>query len=114
MRVRPWIQNSNYDDYLNVLRSSGLDVKAPAVKFLGNRRIMKAYNHFSGLIEQQAGSKSSVEPVLELLKRVKRAILVKLEVESASDAFTLFESLNNRGMQLTPIDIIKNSLRCGR
>jgi hypothetical protein len=48
--------------------------------------------------------------VLELLKRVKRAILVKLEVESASDAFTLFESLNNRGMQLTPIDIIKNSL----
>ena len=43
----------------------------------------------------------SVEPVLDLLSRVKRAIMVKLEVESASDAFTLFESLNNRGMQLT-------------
>jgi uncharacterized protein with ParB-like and HNH nuclease domain len=110
LRVRPQIQNSNYDDYLNVLKVSGLDVKAPNVKFLGNRRIMKAYNHFSGLIKQQAGPKSSVKPVLQLLKRVKRAILVKLEVESASDAFTLFESLNNRGMQLTPIDIIKNSL----
>jgi uncharacterized protein with ParB-like and HNH nuclease domain len=57
LRVRPQIQNSNYDDYLNVLKVSGLDVKAPTVKFLGNRRIMKAYNHFSGLIEQQAGSK---------------------------------------------------------
>ncbi|HEX3721439.1 MAG TPA: DUF262 domain-containing protein [Nitrolancea sp.] len=109
-RVRPQIQNSNYDDYLNVLKVSGVDLKAPTVKFLGNRRIMKAYSHFSGLIMQQASPNASVKPVLELLKRVKRAILVKLEVESASDAFTLFESLNNRGMQLTPIDIIKNSL----
>lgn len=110
LRVRPQVQNSNYDDYLNVLKSCGIDVKAPRVKFLGNRRIMKAYNHFGSRIEQQAGAKGSVRPVLELLKRVKHAILVKLEVQSTSDAFTLFESLNNRGMQLTPIDIIKNSL----
>ncbi len=110
LRVRPQIQNSNYDDYLHVLKASGLEVKAPPVKFLGNRRIMKAYNHFGGRIQQQAGSDGSVEPVLDLLSRVKRAIMVKLEVESASDAFTLFESLNNRGMQLTPIDIIKNSI----
>lgn len=110
LRVRPQIQNSNYDDYLHVLKSSGLDVKAPPVKFLRNRRIMKAYNHFSSRIEKQAGAKPSVKPILDLLKRVKWAILVKLEVESTSDAFTLFESLNNRGMQLTPIDIIKNSL----
>lgn len=48
--------------------------------------------------------------MFDLLKRVKQAILVKLEVESTSDAFTLFESLNNRGISLTPIDIIKNSL----
>ena len=110
LRVRPQIQNSNYDDYLHVLKASGLEVKAPPVKFLGNRRIMKAYNHFSARIQQQAGPDVSVEPVLDLLSRVKRAIMVKLEVESASDAFTLFESLNNRGMQLTPIDIIKNSI----
>lgn len=110
LRVRPQIQNSNHDDYVNVLKSSGLVTKAPSVKFLGNRRIMKCYNHFSALIAQHAGPKSSVTPVLDLLKRVKNAILVKLEVESTSEAFTLFESLNNRGIPLTPIDIIKNSL----
>lgn len=109
-RVRPQAQNNNNDDYLNVLKTAGIEIKAPTVKFLGNRRIMKAYNHFSGLIDQHAGSKSSVAPVLDLLSRVKQAILVKLEVESSSDAFTLFESLNNRGIPLTPIDIIKNSL----
>lgn len=110
LRVRPQIQNSNYDDYVNVLKASGLLAKAPTVKFLGLRRIMKCYNHFSNLVQQHAGLKLSVKPVLDLLKRVKRAILVKLEVESTSDAFTLFESLNNRGIPLTPIDIIKNSL----
>lgn len=110
LRVRPQIQNSNYDDYVNVLKNCGLLSKAPTVKFLGNRRIMKCYNHFSALVKQHAGPKSSVKPVFDLLKRVKLAILVKLEVESTSDAFTLFESLNNRGIPLTPIDIIKNSL----
>lgn len=61
VRVRPQVQNSNFDDYLNVLKDSGLIVRAPTVKFLGNRRIMKSYNHFSGLIEQQAGPKHSVK-----------------------------------------------------
>ncbi|AKK26110.1 DUF262 domain-containing protein [Mycobacterium sp. EPa45] len=110
LRVRPQFQNSNHADYLNVLKTCGLDVKAPAVKFLGNRRIMKSYNHFGARIDQLAGPRSTVLPVLQLLKRVKHAILVKLEVESTADAFTLFESLNNRGIPLTPIDIIKNSL----
>ncbi|NTY62307.1 DUF262 domain-containing protein [Mycolicibacterium sphagni] len=109
-RVRPQAQNNNNADYLNVLKAAGIEIKAPVVKFLGNRRIMKAYNHFSNLIAQHAGPYTSVGPVLDLLDRVKRAILVKLEVESTSDAFTLFESLNNRGIPLTPIDIIKNSL----
>lgn len=109
-RVRPQVQNNNHDDYLNVLKSCGLELKAPSVKFLGNRRIMKCYTHFGELIKQLAGARSSVKPVLDLLHRVNNAILVKLEVESTSDAFTLFESLNNRGIPLTPIDIIKNSM----
>ena len=36
--------------------------------------------------------------------------LVKIEVASHADAYTLFESLNNRGMPLTAIDLIKNKL----
>lgn len=110
IRVRPQVQNNNQRDYLHVLKAAGLDVKTEPVKFLGNRRIMKSYTHFRALVEQHSGPKGSVEPILDLLKRVNRAILVKLEVESASDAFTLFESLNNRGIPLTPIDIIKNSI----
>ncbi|MFJ4657955.1 DUF262 domain-containing protein [Nocardia sp. NPDC088792] len=111
-RLRPQIQNSNRDDYLNVLDRAGVQIKTPKVLNLGNRRIMKAFRHFGNRITEHAeqSSTSRVDVALEMLKRVKQAVLVKLEVKSHSDAFVLFESLNNRGMPLTPIDLIKNNL----
>ncbi|MGL5489850.1 MAG: DUF262 domain-containing protein, partial [Shewanella sp.] len=42
--------------------------------------------------------------------KVNAATLVKIEVASHSDAYTLFESLNNRGVPLTAIDLMKNKL----
>lgn len=111
-RLRPQKQNSNYEDYLNALSRVGIDIEAPKVKNLGNRRIMRACNHFRNRIESRADDtgESVVEVALDMLGRAKNATLVKLEVESQSDAFVLFESLNNRGMPLTPIDLIKNNL----
>ena len=47
---------------------------------------------------------------MEFLDKVSHACLVKIEVASHADAYTLFESLNNRGMPLTAIDLIKNRL----
>ena len=35
-------------------------------------------------------------------------MLVKIEVSSHSDAYILFESLNNRGTPLTAVDLMKN------
>lgn len=35
---------------------------------------------------------------------------MKIEVANHADAFVLFESLNNRGMLLTPVDLIKTHL----
>ncbi|MGV9663780.1 DUF262 domain-containing protein [Nocardia niigatensis] len=111
-RLRPQVQNSNRDDYLNVLARAGIQIEAPKARNLGNRRIMKAFNHFGARIAEYAeqSGTSRVDVALDMLKRVKRAVLVKLEVKSHSDAFVLFESLNNRGMPLTPIDLIKNNL----
>lgn len=111
-RLRPQKQNSNFEDYLNVLAGAGIDIEHPKVRNLGNRRIKRAYTHFRNRIELRAGDTgdSVVDVALDMLGRVKNATLVKLEVESHSDAFVLFESLNNRGMPLTPIDLIKNNL----
>ncbi len=81
-------------------------VKAPkGLSYFGNRRISRAYSYFcerlDGLTQDQA---------LALLEKLKAAMLVKIEVRSHSDAFMLFESINNRGIPLSAIDIIKNNL----
>jgi hypothetical protein len=47
---------------------------------------------------------------MAFLDKVSQACLVKIEVASHADAYTLFESLNNRGMPLTAVDLIKNKL----
>ena len=46
----------------------------------------------------------------EFLSKLNSATIVKIDVSSHSDAFTLFETLNNRGVPLSAVDTIKNKL----
>jgi hypothetical protein len=39
---------------------------------------------------------------------MNQAVLIRLDVSEAKDAFKLFETINNRGLRLSPTDIIKN------
>lgn len=41
-------------------------------------------------------------------KLQNQALVVRLDVSEAKDAFKLFETINNRGLRLSPTDIIKN------
>jgi hypothetical protein len=106
-RLEPSEQAQNKADFQKVLCDLfPKQVKAPkGLTYFGNRRIARAYNYFcdrlNGLSQDQA---------LALLEKLKAAILVKIEVRSHSDAFMLFESINNRGIPLSAIDIIKNNL----
>ena len=45
-----------------------------------------------------------------MVRRFNSAVLVSIEVETNKDAYMLFESLNNRGVPLSAIDLIKNLL----
>lgn len=111
-RLRPQTQNSNSDDYLSLLRDAGLEVGGPAASYVGVRRLAKALAHFQQRIDNyiESSGERRADGLLNFYSRVKRSILVKLEVESNADAFMLFESLNNRGLPLTPIDLIKTSI----
>ena len=79
----------------------------------GNRRLFKAYRFFVDRLDELDGTGQRVftpEQIQSLLDSVNAASLVSIQVESHADAFTLFESLNNRGMALSAIDLIKNNL----
>ncbi len=51
---------------------------------------------------------NAINFLLGKYNKVKQAMLVKIEVSTHSDAYVLFESLNNRGTPLTAIDLMKN------
>ena len=111
IRIVPQVQGSNRDDFKGLLAEIGIIPKTPMPKFAGLRRIVKAYNYFKKRINAYLENADETIPVLfRILEKVNSAILVMIEVSNHADAYTLFESLNNRGTPLTSVDLIKNLL----
>ncbi|MCG2688563.1 DUF262 domain-containing protein, partial [Candidatus Parcubacteria bacterium] len=98
-------QNNNFKDYQSILDEAGIKEFGDHASNKGNRRIYKCYRYFLNRLEEY-----NTEDLLNLLAKVDRILLVKIEVNSHSDAFMLFESLNNRGIPLSAIDLIKNKM----
>lgn len=105
LKIRLSSQNNNFYDYKSILIDVGLynerNFQTPA--YFGLRRISKSYNYFKEMMAD-----FSYVDVLALLEKINSSILVKIEVNDHADAFTLFESLNNRGVPLSAMDLIKN------
>jgi hypothetical protein len=111
IRVIPQIHNNNQDDYRSILSEFGLIGELDTPANAGNRKIYKAARYFQTRIETMTdGHQDPCAEIVELLDKVCRSSLVKIEVATHADAYTLFESLNNRGTPLTGIDLIKNKL----
>lgn len=104
-------QNNNDADYRAVLSEIGLIAGGRPPQYAGNRKIFRAYRYFEARIAEVAhAEKSPAEAIEQFLQKVWQASMVKIEVKNHADAYILFESLNNRGMPLTAIDLIKNKL----
>ncbi len=111
LRVIPQIQNNNQNDYGAVLSDVGVISRCDTPAYAGNRKIFRAFRYFETRIgEMVDGENDRLASIMALLDKVSQACLVKIEVASHADAYTLFESLNNRGMPLTAVDLIKNKL----
>jgi uncharacterized protein with ParB-like and HNH nuclease domain len=113
LRLEPSYQGSNYQDYRAILQLAGILSGVDIPPNFGNRRLCKAYRFFVDRLNEldSKGQKLFDSKRLQaMLGRLNQASLVKIEVGSHADAFTLFESLNNRGVPLSALDLIKNSL----
>lgn len=105
LRVQPSTQNSNLDDYLHIMSHCGvLDHKKDSPSHFGNRSMAKAYRYF------QSRLPSDINALVALTDKINQLQLVYISVNSHSNAFRLFETLNNRGVPLTAVDIIKNKM----
>lgn len=97
-------QNNNFNDYKAILNEIRLwDADKPS--YLVMRRLYRAYQYFKKRLEDLC-----YDDIIALLKKINAALLVKIEVNDHADAFILFESLNNRGVPLSAIDLLKNKV----
>lgn len=113
-RVIPQVQNHNLEDYRWILKEHiGLDAIMQKPKFLGLRKMSKAFNYFYDRLGEDVGGRGGIECVrylLDICRLVCSAVVVQITVDSHADAYTLFASLNNRGVPLSAVDLIKNML----
>lgn len=104
LRVKPSSQNQNLIDYQFLLGEIGLIKSREKPRYLGVRLMAKAYKFFADKIPDDVGG------LLALVAKINQLNFVHISVSSQADAFTLFETLNNRGVPLSAIDIIKNKM----
>ena len=116
-RLTPSQTDSNLDDYNwifhNVIGQNEVEKPIKKPKRMGLRRMSKAFDYFSDRLDEKDDNDEpifSYEKANDFLRKLNSATIVKIDVSSHSDAFTLFETLNNRGVPLSAVDLIKNKL----
>lgn len=71
-----------------------------------NKNLARAFE----IVRERAAEVSLTDIRAFLYKLRNQALVIRLDVGHAKDAFKLFETINNRGLKLSPTDIIKNFL----
>ncbi len=104
LRVQPSSQNRNLEDYKYLLGQVGVIKGRDKPRYLGVRSMCRAYRYFQDNIPKDKPS------LLALVSKINQLHFVHISVSSQADAFTLFETHNNRGVPLSTIDIIKNKM----
>lgn len=79
-----------------------------------NKPIIDAYGHICSVLHDKIKSLSNTQSYT-YLKKYHNCLLdkfevVEIEVENDVDAFLIFETLNDRGLELSSVDLIKNKL----
>lgn len=103
-RLVPQKQGKNKEDFEYLLNSEIIKVPAAKPSNYGNRRISKNYNCFKEYVD-----KLDVNKTIQLFDKICGLTFISASVDDAQTAFILFETMNNRGMALSAIDLIKNS-----
>lgn len=101
-RLIPSLQKNDKENYLALLVKNNL-ITDCSHEIDENSNIIKAFNYFVEILEE-----FSNEKLLTFYDKLNATVLIEISVSDYNSANRLFETLNNRGQELTPMDLIKN------
>lgn len=84
-------------------------------EFTQNQSIYDAFNKMKLMVEERLDCCQTEEDAYDYLKALHICVLDRFEivtmiVEEEADAFLIFETLNDRGLALSAVDLIKNNV----
>jgi hypothetical protein len=84
-------------------------------RFDPNRLMLEAvvycYARLAQIVKEAGDSKKARDGLLTFVKYLKdKVFVIRLVVSSEANAYTIFETLNDRGLELSPLDLVKNYL----
>ena len=97
-----------YQDYLVQLRQPLNPRGLPK----SNRLLWKCFRYFVDRLGDMEGSKSDGQALASLLSETvaRQLVFILITVDDELNAYTVFETLNARGLELTTTDLLKNYL----
>lgn len=100
--------NAFYQDYLVQLRAPLNPRALPS----SNRTLWECYRYFTRRIENEVGLPDSGTELSALLNEAiaRQLLFILITVEDDLNAYTVFETLNARGLELSATDLLKNYL----
>lgn len=100
--------NALYQDYLVQLRAPLNPRRLPK----SNRLLWDCFRYFSTRLEKIAAFENNGTALASLLSEVvaRQLLFILITVEDELNAYTVFETLNARGLELSSTDLLKNYL----
>ena len=97
-----------YQDYLVQLR----DPHNPRGLHRSGALLWKCFGYFSDRLEELAELRDDGEALTKVLSETvaRRLLFINITVDDDFNAYTVFETLNARGLELTTTDLLKNYL----
>ncbi len=100
--------NGFFQDYLVQLRAPMNRRSLPE----SNRKLWDCFSYFLAKVSQDTELTTDGQRIAEILSEVvaRRLVFIHITVDDEISAYTVFETLNARGLELTATDLLKNYL----
>ena len=104
--------NENNNEFFQEYIINEKTLKSTSGIIKSNKLILDCLRYYRKKIDDLDNSQASGEALAELLDGIigKKLIFIKITVSDEVNAYTVFETLNARGLELTSTDLLKNYL----
>jgi uncharacterized protein with ParB-like and HNH nuclease domain len=119
LRIQPYKSNIN-EIYKEIASSKTIEEKIKLKNINGNkiddsqRIFIKNYKYIIDLIRKEINKKSKNEPAFKILDTITTKVsglyFISIKCETDVDAYKIFEGLNNTGISLSAVDLVKNAV----